>query len=282
MEFVKVQGLGNDFLVFDEPNRPTADQIRAWCNRRTGVGADGVLVIAPVTEDRVSMRYWNADGGAAEMCGNGLRCIAKLAHQRGWVSDREFIVESAVGDHPVRVGTDAVKAFVGIPRGYRTETLSVADQDIHPLSIGNPHAIIFVDDVDSVDVATIGSLVERAPIFPDGTNVEFVQVPVPTDGDDSDEDPDEFAGLMDGTSAPRAGSIDAQTVRARIWERGVGETDASGTGATASAYLAHKVHGVEQPVTVHLRGGELLVTFDDAGAWMEGPAEIVFEGSIAQ
>lgn len=251
MDFVKVQGLGNDFMVFDGPFEPGADDVVRWCDRRTGVGADGVLVIEPVSLNRVSMRYWNADGGEVEMCGNGLRCIARLSYERGWVRSPEFIVETAVGDHPVTVLGDRVQAFVGVPQGYRTETLSVAGQAIHPLSIGNPHAVIFVDDVDEVEVDTIGPKVENDPMFPNRTNVEFVQV------------------LEEG-----------EGIRARIWERGVGETLASGTGATASAYMAHKVHNLEQPVTVSLRGGQLRISIDEEGAWMEGPAEIVFSGSV--
>jgi diaminopimelate epimerase len=151
----------------------------------------------------------------------------------------------------VTVLGDKVQAFVGVPQGYRTETLSVAGQAIHPLSIGNPHAVIFVEDVDSADVESIGPRVENDPMFPNRTNVEFVEV------------------LEDGAG-----------IKARIWERGVGETQASGTGATASAYMAHKVHGVEQPITVHLRGGELSIVIDDVGAWMEGPGETVFSGSV--
>jgi diaminopimelate epimerase len=248
---VKVQGLGNDFMVFDGPYVPDADDVIRWCDRRTGVGADGVLVIEPLAPGRVGMRYWNADGGEVEMCGNGLRCIAKVAYDRQWVTSPEFIVETVVGDHPVTVLGDKVQAFVGVPQGYRTETLSVAGQAIHPLSIGNPHAVIFVEDVDSADVESIGPRVENDPMFPNRTNVEFVEV------------------LEDGAG-----------IKARIWERGVGETQASGTGATASAYMAHKVHGVEQPITVHLRGGELSIVIDDVGAWMEGPGETVFSGSV--
>ncbi len=251
MDFVKVQGLGNDFIVFDGPFEPAADDVVAWCDRRSGIGADGVLVIEPTGDDHVRMRYWNADGGEAEMCGNGLRCIARLSYERGWVTRPEFIVDTAVGEHPVHVKGDTVRAFVGVPMGYRTETLSVAGESIHPLSIGNPHAVIFVEDVDDAAVDTIGPAVENDPLFPNRTNVEFVEV------------------LEDG-----------EGIKARIWERGVGETQASGTGATASAYMAHKVHGLEQPVRVHLRGGELVISIDDKGAWMEGPAEIVFSGSI--
>ncbi len=252
MDFVKMQGLGNDFIVFDGPFVPRPVDIVQWCERRTGIGADGVLVIEPTSSDHIAMRYWNADGGEAEMCGNGLRCVALLAHERGWVTGRSFVVDSAVGAHPVSVGDGSVRAFVGVPQVHRTETLSIGDTEFHPMSIGNPHAVTFVDDVDEAPVHDVGPVVENDSLFPDRTNVEFVQI------------------------------LEGGGISARIWERGVGETQASGTGATASAYIAHTVHGVDQPVAVHLRGGVLSISFDEAGAWMDGPAEIVFSGSVDQ
>lgn len=250
MEFVKVQGLGNDFIVIDGPFVPEADAVRRWCARFTGVGADGVLVIESIDQARMSMRYWNADGGEVEMCGNGLRCVARLAYERGWMAGREFVVETAAGEHPVTVKEDRVLAFVGTPVASRAGTLRVAERSVHPLSIGNPHAVLLVDDVDSEDVARVGSAIEKDPMFPNRTNVEFVEV------------------LEDGG------------IRARIWERGVGETQASGTGATAAAYIAHTVAGTPLPIDVHLKGGTLTVTFDEEGAWMEGPAETVFSGTL--
>lgn len=250
MEFVKVEGLGNDFIVVDGPFVPTPEAVRRWCDRRLGIGADGVLVIEPIDRSRMSMRYWNADGGEAEMCGNGLRCVARLGHERDWFDDREFTVTTAAGDHPVTVMDDRVLAFVGEPVGFRTGTLHVAGHDVHPFAIGNPHAVMFVDDVDDADVAGLGAAIEHDPIFPNRTNVEFVEV------------------------------LDDGGIGVRVWERGVGETPASGTGATAAAYIAHTVADVPTPIDVHLRGGTLVVSFDDEGAWMEGPAEIVYRGSI--
>jgi diaminopimelate epimerase len=251
MEFVKVQGLGNDFIVIDGPFTPTPDAVQRWCARFTGVGADGVLVIEPIDPGRMSMRYWNADGGEVEMCGNGLRCVARLAYERGWVAGREFTVETAAGEHPVTVKDDRVLAFVGIPIASRAGTLKVAQRSVHPLSIGNPHAVLLVDDVESEDVARIGPAIENDPMFPNRTNVEFVEV------------------------------LEEGGIKARIWERGVGETQASGTGATAAAYIAHTVAGTPLPIDVHLRGGILTVTFDEDGAWMEGPAETVFSGRLS-
>lgn len=250
MDFVKVQGLGNDFIVFDGPFEPDRTDVQRWCERRTGIGADGVLVIEPLTFDRVSMRYWNADGGEAEMCGNGLRCIARMSYDRGWVSSPEFTVETKAGDHPVVVKSGSVVAFVGHPNRFRTDTLPVAGYQIHPFAIGNPHAVLFVDDVDAAPVGTAGPLIENDPLFPNRTNVEFVEV------------------------------LDEGGIKVRVWERGVGETPASGTGATAAAYIAHTVADVPTPVPVSLPGGVLTITFDEEGAWMEGPGEVSFSGSI--
>ena len=145
---------------------------------------------------------------------------------------------------------DRVLAFVGEPVGFRTGMLTVAGYELHPFAIGNPHAVMFVDDVDTAPVEEAGPVIERDPMFPNRTNVEFVEV------------------------------LDEGGIRARIWERGVGETPASGTGATAAAYIAHTVADVPTPIEVQLRGGILTVSFDDEGAWMEGPADIVFRGSI--
>ena len=250
MDFVKVQGLGNDFIVVDGPFVPTGEAVRQWCERRTGIGADGVLVIEPIDEARMSMRYWNADGSEAEMCGNGLRCVARLAYDREWVTGREFVVDTAAGSHPVTVMDDSVVAWVGEPVRFRTDTLAIAGFDVHPFAVGNPHAVLFVDDVDGAPVSEVGPVIENDPMFPNRTNVEFVQV------------------------------LDGGGIRARIWERGVGETQASGTGATAAAYVAHTVADVPAPVEVHLTGGTLTISFDEEGAWMDGPATIVYAGTL--
>jgi diaminopimelate epimerase len=250
MDFVKVQGLSNDFIVFDGPYEPAPEDTQRWCDRRTGIGADGVLVMSAGPADGVAMRYWNADGTEAEMCGNGLRCIARLAYERGWVSMPDFVVSTAAGEHPVSIKPDSVVAFVGVPTRSRTDTLQVSGHDVYPFAVGNPHAVIFVDDVASADVEGIGSVIETDPLFPDRTNVEFVQV------------------------------LEEGDIRVRVWERGVGETPASGTGATAAAYIAHDVAGVDAPVIVHLTGGSLVISFDDDGAWMEGPATTVYTGSV--
>ena len=161
-----------------------------------------MLEVTPVDESSVAMRYWNADGGAAEMCGNGLRCVALIAVELGLVAGPTLTVHSAVGAHPATVLPGGiVRAFVGEPHAFRTEELTVAGHRVRPVGVGNPHAVLFVDDVSMAEVAGIGSTIERDPIFPEGTNVEFVQ-------------------LEEGNR-----------ISVRVWERGVGETDGIGDGS---------------------------------------------------
>ena len=246
---MKMHGTGNDFIVVKGPFTPRLDDVVRWCRRRIGIGADGVLVATAISPRRVSMRYWNADGGEAEMCGNGLRCVARFAFDAKWVEDDEFVVESVVGDHPVSVEGNSVVAFVGVPAPFRTGTLTIESHEVHPFAIGNPHAVLFVDDVEAASVAEVGTVIENDALFPNRTNVEFVEV------------------------------VEEGGIRVRVWERGVGETRASGTGATAAAYIAHTIRNVDAPITVELPGGTLSIWFDDKGAWMRGPAEYSFSGS---
>lgn len=250
MDFVKMHGIGNDFIVVEGPYVPVPEDVVRWCQRRTGIGADGVLVASQVTSERVSMRYWNADGGEAEMCGNGLRCVARFAFDQNWVTGDEFIIQSAVGDHSVKVMEDAVIAFVGEPAPFRTGTLTIDGNEIHPFAIGNPHAVLFVENVDEALVADVGTIIETDALFPNRTNVEFVEI------------------------------TEEGSIRVRVWERGVGETPASGTGATAAAFIAHTIRDVPAPVDVQLPGGSLSVWFNEEGAWMKGPAEYSFAGTV--
>jgi diaminopimelate epimerase len=249
MDFVKVEGLGNDFIVVDR--EPDAELIPGWCDRHTGIGADGVLLLEPIDEGRIAMRYWNADGGEVEMCGNGLRALAVLAVVEGMVEGKDFVVQSPVGDHPVSVlGDGMVRAFVGTPHAFRTEELTVAGHTVRPVGVGNPHAVLFVDDVEEAPVSAVGPQIAGDPLFPEGANVEFVER--------GEED----------------------RVKVRVWERGVGETTGSGTGAAAAAYAAREAWELGDRIVVEVPGGELLIEFDDAGAWMTGPASVVYRGSI--
>ncbi len=248
MKFVKMQGLGNDFVVIVGPADPTRDEIVAWCDRRRGIGADGLLEVTPLDGARVRMRYWNADGGFAEMCGNGLRCVARFAFDQGFVDVDSFVVETAIGPRPVHLNGDgSVRVFLGIPSVG--EEIELDGIELQMVDMGNPHAIQWVEDPTSASVATVGPQIETAEPFPAGTNVEFAQV----SGRDE--------------------------IELRVWERGVGETLACGTGAAATAFLAHRQGKVGSSVAMQLRGGTLYVELDDEGAWIEGPAEVVFSGT---
>jgi len=251
LDFVKMEGLGNDFVIVEGPAAISPAEVQRWCDRRFGVGADGVLLATPLTGQKVAMEYWNADGGKAEMCGNGLRCVAKLALQRGWVEDGPMEIETAVGPLGAEVLDDGkVRALMGHPKRGDSDSLEVAGVTVRPVSVGNPHAVIFVDDPFLAPVAELGARIERDPLFPDGTNVEFVKV--------------------------ESGS----RIRMRIWERGVGETMASGTGATAAAFAAALYEGAQSPVDVLLPGGSLTVEIVDDEAWVTGPANFVFSGTV--
>jgi diaminopimelate epimerase len=247
VKFLKMEGLGNDFVVLEGPFDVQADQVAAWCNRRRGIGADGVLVVTPLADDRVRMEYWNADGSPAEMCGNGLRCVARLAHDRGWVASDVFTVVTAVGEREARIGAH-VTVQVGIPETVGEEAIEVAGVVARAVDVGNPHAVVFVDDPADIAVDELGLRMGTDPVFPNGANIGF--------------------------AALRGESL----IELRVWERGVGETLACGSGAAAAVAVAHRLGRVGPTTTVRLPGGDLVVTLDERGAWLTGPANYVFEG----
>ncbi|MGI9647882.1 MAG: diaminopimelate epimerase [Acidimicrobiia bacterium] len=252
MKFIKMEGLGNDFVVLEGPREPTPAQIVEWSDRRRGIGADGVLVATRLDSARVRMEYWNADGGRAEMCGNGLRCVARYAYDRGWVDSRSFTVQTDLGDYPVKVRKSGrVRAMLGTATPPDQSTMSVVGTDVHPMSMGNPHAVLFVENTTEAPVKTLGPVIEVAGEFPDRTNVEFVEIK------------------------------DRARIEVRTWERGVGETLACGTGAGAAAVVANEQGLVDGSLTVGLLGGDLDIEIDGDTVWMEGPATYVFEGKLS-
>ena len=245
-----MEGLGNDFVVVEGPVDFSPARIQQLCDRRFGVGADGVLEVSVRGPDRIRMRYWNADGGEAEICGNGVRCLARLAVSRGWASGPWLVVETAVGELPAEVLSDGrVRALVGTPQ-LAGSPFDVGAVTVHPVSVGNPHAVVFVDEPDAESLETLGPKIGSHEAFPDGVNVEIVAI------------------------------ASSREIRMRIWERGVGETMASGTGATAAAYASVTYGEVKAPVAVVLPGGRLDVEFDDENAWMVGPATEVYRGTL--
>jgi diaminopimelate epimerase len=281
LTFTKMHGLGNDFVVIDDLD----DQIEfepeavAWlCDRHFGIGGDGLILVRPATAEgaEVFMLYYNADGTTAEMCGNGVRCLAKYAVEHGMTEGETLNVQTLGGIRAVEVAVDtegrmeAATVDMGEPRLAAesipttlgaTEAEAVVSAELRTLhgtfqvtcvNMGNPHAVIWVDDVDEAPVATVGPAIETNPAFPDKTNVEFAQV------------------------------TDDGAIRLRVWERGVGETLACGTGACAALVAASLAGLVDRDAVIDLPGGELVVRWaEDGHVYMTGPAEEVFTGVIA-
>jgi diaminopimelate epimerase len=245
--FTKMQGLGNDFVVLDGPLQLTAAEIAELCDRRFGIGADGVLVVT--NGEPIRMEYWNADGSVAEMCGNGLRCVARYAYDKGWARDRNFTVATPVGERGVRILEDTVEVELG--RTTVTGHTDFEGERLHLIDVGNPHAVVIVDDPSRVDVAILGARIGTDDQFPNGTNVEFITV---SNGE----------------------------VTMRVWERGVGETSACGTGMVAAAFVASKTDKLEGPIPVNVSGGRGYVELRDGVSWLRGPAEYSFRGNVAE
>lgn len=253
MEFLKMEGMGNDFVV-TEGLAPDPDQVRAWCDRRLGIGADGVLVISEPAHPGAAARMslWNSDGSVAESCGNGLRCVARYLFDRGWVDGRRFIVDTPTGPSEVEVMADgSVRAELGTYRIGGSVTGS--GYEFVSVSVGNPHAVTFMEEpgeVDGLNLGEIGSLMQDHPAFPDGVNVEF------------------------------ATPVGPGAFRVRVWERGAGETRACGTGAAAVAAVAHAQGRAGPAVEIRYPGGSLGVELAGEAAWIRGPAVSVFAGTI--
>ena len=241
-----MEGLGNDFVVLTGPGALSASQIAALCDRRRGVGADGVLVVSDLGGG-VAMAYYNADGSAAEMCGNGLRCVARLAVDLGMVGSREFVVTTPVGPRRVRVLDSEVTAELG--PATTGDLRQVGDRVFHLVSVGNPHAVTWVDDLEGIPLESTAERLQRE--FLAGINVEMAVI----------ESPDRLS--------------------MRVWERGVGETAACGTGAVAAAAAGRSQGLTGDEVQVALSGGTAQVKLEESTSWITGPARLVYSGEWA-
>ncbi len=257
--FFKMQGAGNDYVYVDAlqndfPLELGSECARRWSDRHFGIGADGLIVMAPSSSCAVRMVMWNADGSRGAMCGNGLRCLALLAQRQGHVREVAFEVETDAGPRAVELlGGDLVRTAMGDVRVLTERELDVCGQHVsyHAGDAGNPHAVVFVDDVDSAPVETVGAAMQEHPNFPGGVNVEFVAVTGP---DRLDQ---------------------------RTFERGSGETLACGTGAAVAAKAALVSGRVSaHEIAVSLRGGVLRVLLDGPVPRIEGPARMVYRGDI--
>jgi diaminopimelate epimerase len=246
--FIKMQGLGNKFVIAQGPIKLTSDEIIQYCKEYDDDGADGLLVVNPINNQTVGMKYWNADGLAAEMCGNGLRCVTRFAIDNKMVKPGTFDVKTDAGQlQVIWDGVDSNKVEVQVGKVVLDQgTIVLHGHEFYEGSVGNPHAVTFVENIDQAPVKDVGPKVENDSYFPNKTNVEFVQV------------------------------ISPDNIRVRTWERGCGETSACGTGMVASAAAAVKFKGAHYPLTVKVRGGSAKVWLDDEQyTRMVGPAEIV-------
>ncbi len=274
LRFTKMHGLGNDFVVFDGVRQRVElgpEELRRIADRRLGVGCDQVLLVEASPTPGVDFRYriFNADGGEVEQCGNGARCFVRFVREQGLTDKTEIRVETASGIIVPRLEADGeVTVDMGVPRFAPAEIPFLAEReaetyrlevngavlDIAALSMGNPHAVQIVADIDAAPVATLGAAIETHPCFPRRVNAGFMQI------------------------------VDRQRIRLRVYERGVGETLACGTGACAAAVAGLRWGRLASPVCVETRGGRLLIAWGGAGApvFMTGPAETVFEGQWPQ
>jgi diaminopimelate epimerase len=270
LEFTKMHGLGNDFIVFDAPRNgrlPTAAEWRTLSARHTGIGFDQALVLEPPRRagTQAYYRIFNADGGEVEQCGNGVRCLAAFLHRRG--ANGEIVLDSPAGLIRARVhDANLISVDMGVPN-FDPKSLpfdASAEAHVYPLavagteveigavSMGNPHAVLTVNSVASAPVDRLGPAIEKHPRFPNRVNVGFMEI------------------------------VDRTHIRLRVFERGVGETLACGTGACAAVAVGRRHGRLDSTVDVALPGGKLELTWAGPGEhiWMKGPTAVSFTGRV--
>lgn len=275
MKFTKMHGIGNDYVYvncFEESVKNPAEVSKFVSDRHFGIGSDGLILISPSAIADFRMNIYNADGSQAEMCGNGIRCVAKYLYDYGLTDKTEISVETLAGIKYLRLQVEngkvaSVEVNMGAPI-LEPKEIPVAVEEspvvnvpvevkgkiyhMTCVSMGNPHAIIFMNNVKDLDIAAIGPYFENHTVFPKRTNTEFVEV------------------------------LDRNTVNMRVWERGSDETLACGTGACATTVACILNDKTENEVTVHLLGGDLKIRWDREAnqVYMTGPATVVFDGEI--
>ena len=279
LKFTKMQGLGNDFVCVDyeQVNKYSLNIFAKYiCDRHFGIGADGVILYSKSKIADCKMRIFNSDGTEAGMCGNGIRCFARLMYEKGFVNKDKMKIETLAGIKEVECNTQnekvmSVKVNMGkpqmdinrlpiyIPRNYKYHPnkcklmFKVGDREVEGifLSVGNPHTVIEYKEITDNQVTKYGRIVENYKYFPQKTNVEFVEI------------------------------IDRRNIIMKVWERGAGRTLACGTGAVASSYAMYKEEKVDNEVNVKLDGGDLKIYIsENEEVYMEGNALKVFEGEI--
>ena len=279
IKFTKMHGLGNDFILIDCLDKELGNHSylsnlsKKLCDRHFGIGADGLILILPSEKTDLQMKIYNSDGTEAQMCGNGIRCFAKYAYENKIISKIKFTIETLAGiitPELIFKGKEisGIKVDMGIPKLERkeipmegenaptvvNETLKIDSKTIFQItcvSMGNPHCITFVNDIQSIPVEEIGPKIENHPLFPEKTNAEFIQV------------------------------LNKQEINFRVWERGAGETLACGTGACAALVATILNKKTDREAIIHLPGGDLDIQWADNGhVYMTGPAELAFKGKM--
>ncbi len=271
IEFTKMHGLGNDFVVIDALTQQidlTSEQIVAMADRHFGIGCDQLLLVEKPSNTQAEFRYriFNADGGEVEQCGNGARCFALFVRQRGLTKNTEIMVETASGLIELKVKGEQVTVNMGEPdfepknlpflaeKAAESYDLMVngTEYAIGAVSMGNPHAVMLVENLDTIDIDQLGSAIESHERFPNRVNAGFMQI------------------------------INRQQIRLRVFERGAGETRACGTGACAAVAVGRQAGLLDETVSVHLNGGNLSIQWFGEGheLLMTGPASSVFDGKI--
>ena len=287
--FSKMQATGNDFIIINNLENEFEYSFKLLykylCDRHFGVGADGILILDKGTNAEYKMRIFNQDGSEAEMCGNGIRCFAKYLYEKKLVESEEFEIETLAGIKNVKLKVEGkTVTFVEVSMGkptlefskipvyyennnediYQEEKaestydeviedvkgIKIDDFTVYPISIGNPHCVCFVDNVDNIDIEKSGKLIENYKYFPNKMNVEFVEIK------------------------------NENSIKVRVWERGVGETLACGTGACAASVISNIYKSTNSEVSVELKGGTLKIDYNNENIYLKGTAEFVFEGEI--
>ena len=278
--FSKMHGLGNDYIIVDEsekiliPEEKKPEIVEEICRRGFSVGADGVIFVTPAsTEDAdIRFRIFNSDGSEAEMCGNGIRCFAKYVYENEIFRGDEILVETLGGIKEIDLDVEGLEVRassvdMGVPTFKTSDIPMISDKEefldselivdgkpikMTVVNVGNPHAVIFTENIENIDLNEIGPLIENHPAFPQKTNVHFVNI------------------------------INRNEIEMITWERGAGFTLACGTGATSSVIAGFKLGKLDEEVEVHLPGGELLIIVYEMGEeiriFMEGEAVLVFDG----
>ena len=279
IEFVKMEGLGNDFIILDdrkgdiERHENYPELAKRLCSRHFGIGADGIILILESHDHDIKYRIYNSDGSQAQMCGNGMRCFAKYLYEKKILTQKKIRVDTKAGTVIPEVVVDdndqvqSIRVDMGEPvlscldipfespnEKAIEESLIVGDKEylITAVFMGNPHAVLFVDDLQKVDIEKVGRLIEAHKRFPEKTNVEFIEV------------------------------VNNRELKMKVWERGAGRTLACGTGACAALVAASLTGRAQDSAIIHLDGGDLDIHWDKETnhIFKTGPATLVFEGRI--